>query len=49
MRSICPRIYELNPGVLLNVPNVAPGDSRCTATDPAVNCTANLLRAARSI
>lgn len=37
-----PTQVELNPGVLLNVPSVAPGDSRCTATTLAVNCVSNL-------
>jgi len=37
-----PTQVELNPGVLLNVPNVAPGDARCTATTLAVNCASNL-------
>jgi hypothetical protein len=37
-----PTQVELNPGVLLNVPSVASGDPRCTATTLAVNCASNL-------
>ena len=37
-----PTLYELNPGVLLNVPSVAASDPRCNAKTLAVNCTANL-------
>ncbi len=37
-----PDQVELNPGVLLNVPSVAPSNPACTATTLAVNCVSNL-------
>jgi Carboxypeptidase regulatory-like domain len=37
-----PTLFELNPGVLLNVPSVPSTDPRCKANSLAVNCTANL-------